>query len=236
MPYIIVEYATGQEMIPFKDDNPTNTYPYITVSIIIANAGVFLLQVFSPNTGQNIAFAYGAIPQNLVHFHSVQPIPVFMTLFTSMFMHGGLMHIGGNMLYLWIFGDNIEDALGHMRFLLFYLFCGVIAAYSHALTDPTSDIPMIGASGAISGVLGAYAILYPAAKVHTLLFFGFFIQVIRVPALIVIGFWAIIQFLSGFLSQDGLRHGGVAWFAHVGGFLAGLIMIKLWLPRRNRRW
>jgi membrane associated rhomboid family serine protease len=223
-------------MIPFKDDNPTRTFPYITLLIIGANILVFVLQAFSSKSGQEIAYSYGAIPYSITSFNSNQPIPVFMTVFTSMFMHGGLLHLGGNMLYFWIFGDNIEDSLGHIRFIFFYLFCGIIAAYSHALTAPGSHVPMIGASGAISGLLGAYALLFPSARVHTLLFFGFFIQVVRIPALIVIGFWAIIQFVSGLMTQGGLPHGGVAWFAHAGGFMAGLLTIKLWLPRRSKRW
>jgi membrane associated rhomboid family serine protease len=181
-------------------------------------------------------YSYGAIPREILSFHSGRPIPAPLTIFTSMFMHGGLMHIGGNMLYFWIFGNNIEDRLGHLRFVLFYLFCGVVAAFAHVLASPGSEIPMIGASGAISGVLGAYLLLFPSARVHTIVFFGFFIQVIRIPALIVIGFWAIIQLVSGLITQGVLHQGGTAWFAHVGGFLAGLVTIKLWLPRRSDTW
>ena len=141
------------------------------------------------------------------------------------------------MLYLWIFGNNIEDMLGHVRFMAFYLLSGVVAAYSHALTEPHSLVPMIGASGAVSGVLGAYFLLFPHARVHTILFFGFFWQLVRVPALIVIGFWAIIQLINGILTEGLLGQGGVAWFAHIGGFLFGLISIKLWLPkRRSQEW
>ncbi|MDA8432298.1 MAG: rhomboid family intramembrane serine protease [Nitrospiraceae bacterium] len=223
-------------MIPYKDDNPTRTTPFVTLLIIAVNVGVFVLQLLSPKDGQQIVYDYGAIPQAILHFHSTQPIPAPLTIFTSMFMHGGLMHIGGNMLYFWIFGNNIEDRLGHLRFLFFYLFCGVVAALAHALSSPGSAIPMIGASGAISGVLGAYLLLFPSARVHTLVFFGFFFQVLRVPALIVIGFWAIIQLVSGLIGQGILHHGGTAWFAHVGGFLVGLATIKLWLPRRSVTW
>jgi membrane associated rhomboid family serine protease len=181
-------------------------------------------------------YAYGAIPKDILSFRSDRPVPAVLTLFTSMFMHGGLLHIGGNMLYFWIFGNNIEDRLGHLRFVFFYLFCGIFAAYAHALSSPHSEVPMIGASGAISGVLGAYLLLFPTARVHTIIFFGFFIQVVRIPALIVIGFWAIIQFVSGLITQGILHQGGTAWFAHVGGFLVGLFTIKLWLPRRNQTW
>ncbi len=223
-------------MIPYKDDNPTKTTPFVTLIIIALNIAVFVLQLLSPRGSQQIAYDYGAIPQYILHFHSDQPIPAPLTIFTSMFMHGGLMHIGGNMLYFWIFGNNIEDRIGHVRFVFFYLFCGVVAAFAHALSAPGSAIPMIGASGAIAGVLGAYLLLFPSARVHTIVFFGFFVQVIRIPALIVIGFWAIIQFVSGLIGQGMLHQGGTAWFAHVGGFLAGLITIKLWLPRRNYTW
>ena len=221
-------------MIPYKDDNPSRTFPLVTISIIGLNILVFIWQVLSPEDGQSIAYSYGAIPHNIISFESNQPIAPALTIFTSMFMHGGLLHLGGNMLYFWIFGNNIEDRLGHLRFALFYLFCGIVSAYSHALASPASVIPMIGASGAVSGVLGAYILLFPKARIHTIVFFGFFIQVIKIPALIVIGFWAIIQFVNGLVAQGALSQGGVAWFAHVGGFIAGLFTIKLWLPRRNK--
>ena len=219
-------------MIPYKDDNPTRTFPFVTVVIVAVNIFVFVLQIMSAKDSQEIVYAYGAIPRDIITLTSGQPIPPVLTIFTAMFMHGGLLHLGGNMLYFWIFGNNIEDRLGHLRFIFFYLFCGVVSVYSYALTAPRSNIPMIGASGAISGVLGAYLLLFPRASVHTLVFFGFFIQVIRIPALIVIGFWAIIQLASG-LASYGTSQGGIAWFAHVGGFLAGLITIKLWMPGRK---
>ncbi len=222
-------------MIPFKDDNPTYTVPFVTIGLIIANIIVFIWEITTPMEGQQIPVLYGAIPHNLITLKSAhQLVSPLASVFTSMFLHGGFFHIGGNMLFLWIFGDNIEDALGHLRFLLFYLFSGVVAAYGNALTDPKSMIPMIGASGAISGVLGAYILLFPRARVHTLLFFGFFWQVVRIPAVIVIGFWIVIQIVSGFISAGDIQHGGVAFFAHVGGFLAGLLTIKLWLPQKIR--
>jgi len=193
--------------------------------------------MLSPAGEKYIVYNYGAIPSDLIAFEKTRLLHPAATLFSSMFMHGGLLHIGGNMLYLWIFGDNIEDSLGHFRFLLFYLVAGIAAAYSHAVLSPSSNIPMIGASGAVSGVLGAYILLFPRAKVKTLIFFGFFVDVVKIPALIVIGFWAIIQFVNGILSQNLLPQGGVAWFAHVGGFLTGLLTIKLWLPKRRiKEW
>jgi membrane associated rhomboid family serine protease len=223
-------------MFPYKDDNPTNTFPFITIGIIALNVIVFLLQLMADVDGKRIVYAYGAIPHNIVSFESTQPIHPLLTIFTSMFMHGGFFHIFGNMLYLWIFGNNIEDRLGHFRFVLFYLFCGIIAALSHTLSAASSGVPMIGASGAVSGVLGAYLLLFPMARVHTIIFLGFFIQSVQIPALIVIGFWAIIQAVNGLLMQGMPSHGGVAWLAHAGGFLAGLITIKLWQLGRSNAW
>jgi rhomboid family protein len=223
-------------VIPFKDDNPTRTFPFVTIAIIVLNVAVFIIQAVSPENSEKIAYSYGAIPYAITHFRSTQPIPPALTILTSMFMHGGLLHIAGNMLYFWIFGNNIEDVLGHVRFIFFYLFCGAIAAYSYAVTAPASTVPMIGASGAISGILGAYLLLFPRARVHTIVFFGIFIQVMQVPALIVIGFWAIIQLVSGLFAEGARAQGGIAWFAHVGGFAIGLLTIKLWLPRRMSKW
>ncbi|MBS4059520.1 MAG: rhomboid family intramembrane serine protease [Bacteroidetes bacterium] len=220
-------------MIPFKDDNPTQTFPYVTIGLIALNCVAFIWQITSPLGINKIAYYYGAIPQNLISFDIVQPIHPVTSIFTSMFLHGGFFHLGGNMLYLWIFGNNIEDALGHIRFLIFYLFSGIVAVYAHTIMDAHSLIPMIGASGAVSGVLGAYLLLFPKAKIYTFLFFVFFWQIVRLPALVVIGFWILIQIVSGIMSQEFEQQGGVAWFAHIGGFLIGLITIKLWLPRKR---
>jgi len=220
-------------LIPYKDDNPTHRLPYVTIGIIISNILIFLLEIISPPGMEKTVYAYGAVPQYILTFEKFQPIHPALTVFTAMFMHGGLFHLGGNMLYLWIFGNNIEDKLGHLRFIIFYIFCGITAAYSHALIDPHSLTPMIGASGAISGILGAYLLLFPRAGVYTLIFLGFFVQVVKIPALIVIGFWAIVQFINGLVSTGLVKQGGVAWFAHIGGFLTGLLTIKLWLPRRK---
>jgi len=223
-------------MFPYKDDNPTATVPFVTIGLIGLNILVFLLQFLSDVDGKRIVYAYGAIPHNIVSFESTQPIHPILTIFTSMFMHGGAFHIFGNMLYLWIFGNNIEDRLGHFRFIIFYLFCGIVAALSHTMTAAGSGVPMIGASGAVSGVLGAYLLLFPMARIHTIIFLGFFVQSVQIPALIVIGFWAIIQVVNGLITQGMGSQGGIAWFAHAGGFLAGLITIKLWQPRRFNAW
>jgi|WetSurMetagenome_2_1015567.scaffolds.fasta_scaffold150628_3 membrane associated rhomboid family serine protease len=223
-------------MIPYKDDNPTILFPFVTIGIIVLNVFVFLLQVTAQSGMRQITYSYGAIPHNLLTLDKTQPLHPMVTVFSSMFMHGGLFHLGGNMLYLWIFGNNIEDKLGHVRFIVFYVFCGIVAAYSYAFMNTESATPMIGASGAISGILGAYLLLFPRANVHTLIFLGFFITTVKIPALIVIGFWAIIQIINGFLSTGLPSTGGVAWIAHIGGFLIGLVTIKLWLPRRMRQW
>jgi membrane associated rhomboid family serine protease len=222
-------------LIPYKDDNPTYSVPYVTIGIIISNIIIFLLEIISPPGMEKTVYAYGAVPQYILTFEKLQPVHPALTVFTAMFMHGGFFHLGGNMLYLWIFGNNIEDKLGHLRFIIFYIFCGIVAAYSHAIIDPHSLTPMIGASGAISGILGAYLLLFPKAGIYNLIFFGFFVQIVKIPALIVIGFWAIVQFINGMVSTGLAKQGGVAWFAHIGGFLIGLLTIKLWLPRRKRR-
>ncbi|MFZ6016731.1 MAG: rhomboid family intramembrane serine protease [Nitrospirota bacterium] len=220
-------------MIPYKDDNPTRTFPFFTIGIIALNIFIFLCEITSTSGMEKVAYTYGAIPHNILTLETDQPVHPLLTIFSAMFMHGGIFHLAGNMLYLWIFGNNIEDRLGHLRFIVFYIFCGIISAYAHVLTESHSTIPMIGASGAVSGILGAYVFLFPHARVHTLIFLGFFVQVIRIPALIVIGFWAIIQLINGLLSKGLWGEGGVAWFAHIGGFLIGLITIKLWLPKKR---
>jgi membrane associated rhomboid family serine protease len=221
-------------MIPFKDDNPTQRFPYITITLITANIAIFMFQVLQPAHQGKIAYAYGAVPHFLLSLKTVQPIHPILTVFSSMFMHGSLLHLGTNMLFLWIFGNNIEDKLGYGKFILFYLLCGLSAAYAHALINPLSTIPMIGASGAVSGILGAYLLLFPYARIHTLIFFIFFIQVVRLPAMFVIGFWIVIQFLNGIISQGSAGHSGIAWFAHIGGFIFGLLTIKLFMKGKRK--
>jgi membrane associated rhomboid family serine protease len=220
-------------MIPYKDDNPTERTPYVTITIIALNVIIHLWSMFS-NTGR-VAHEYGAVPASLLGMGTNQPIHPGLTIFTSMFLHGGLLHLGGNMLYMWIFGNNIEDRLGPVKFILFYLGCGLVAAYSHAIIEPTSTIPMIGASGAVAGVLGAYLLLFPRAGVYTIVIFVFFVKVIRLPALIVIGFWAIIQLVNGVMSAGLPGGGGVAWFAHIGGFVFGVVVIKMLVLNKRRR-
>ena len=209
-------------MIPLKDDNPTSGKPIVTYCVIGLCILIFLIQLSSQSykTGQ-LFYSYGLIPSVLMG-HNQLPmdlyaIPGWLTIFTSMFMHGGFMHLAGNMLYMWIFADNIEDNLGPSKFLLFYLIAGVGAAITQVLMDTQSQVPMIGASGAIGGVLGAYLINYPNARVLVLIPFGFFSQLIKIKALYVLGFWFILQFISS--------GGGVAYAAHIGGFISGIILI-----------
>lgn len=224
-------------MLPLKDENPTRSFPFVNISLIVINVLVFLYEL-SLGRGIKIFFLkYGVIPYEITHFVDIPPVKTFLpwNLFTSMFIHGGFTHIFGNMLYLWIFGDNVEDALGHFRYIIFYLLTGLIASFTHIIFNPNSMVPTVGASGAISGVLGAYFILYPGARVLTLVpdlfFFGLFYRIVRIPALIVLGFWFILQFFYGFLSLPS-GGGGVAWLAHVGGFIAGLLLVRVFLRRR----
>jgi len=221
-------------MFPLHDDNPTEQLPIVTMAIIAVCAAVFAYQFTLPDKpGEAFAFQYGAIPAVVLSQaappHDFASIPATLTLITSMFLHGGWMHLLGNMLYLWIFGNNIEDAMGHLKFAIFYALCGVLAALSHAFTDPSSQIPMVGASGAISAILGAYLLLYPRARVLVLIpppFFG----TTSVPAVLVLGFWFLGQLYSGGLSL-GSHGGGIAFFAHIGGFVAGIALVGIFKHR-----
>lgn len=217
--------------IPLRDENPTSRLPIVTVALIAANAAVFLLQAVVPHGPELAALRFGAVPHNVVHFRALAGaagFPPLLALLTSMFLHGTLFHLLGNMLYLWIFGNNIEDRLGSVRFALFYLVCGVAAALTQVLAEPGSQVPMIGASGAIAGVLGAYWVLFPRARVKTFVFLIFYIDIVPIPAGIVLGLWFLLQILNVGMG------GGVAWFAHVGGFLAGILLIRVAVnpPRR----
>lgn len=222
-------------MIPLHDDNPTTIRPLFTIGFIAINILVFLFQMtLGERSGEIFVFQFGAIPGVVTGQAALPPgleaIPPWLSLFSSMFLHGGFMHIAGNMLYLWIFGNNIEDAMGHVRFVIFYLVSGLAAAVAHIATDPSSRIPMVGASGAISGVLGAYLLLYPHARVLVLVPMGFFTQTLWIPAGYVLGFWIVFQFLNGMIDPG--EGGGVAWFAHIGGFVAGMVLVHPF-KRRN---
>ncbi len=238
-------------MIPIKDYNPTKRFPIITVLLIAANILVFIqdkltghyepLQVETARGMVRInhfigglTAKYAMIPSELTS----EPWTSWYHIFTSMFLHGNWLHIGSNMLFLWIFGNNIEDVLGRFRFIIFYFACGVVAAAGHVISSPHSSIPMIGASGAVAGVMGAYLLLYPHAKVLTLLPIFFFFTFIEVPAFLIIGYWILLQFISAtWINSGESAQGGIAYFAHIGGFLAGIVLLLLlggW-PREKRR-
>ena len=216
---------------PLKDENPTHGPPIVTLSVIAICTLVFFWEVFSGQQGMaRIAYQYGLIPSNFLGLDQLgrnsSGINPTITLFTSMFLHGGWMHLIGNMWFMWIFGNNIEDELGHVRFILFYLVCGLAAAFLQMALNPESTIPMIGASGAISGVLGAYLLLYPRTKILTLIFLGFFITTARIAAGWFLGIWFGLQAFYAFASAPG-DGGGIAFWAHVGGFIAGLGLIMV---------
>lgn len=226
--------------IPLRDENPTSRLPVVTVLIIALNVVIFLYQLFSPEGLQYFVYRMGTIPYEITHFKSLSLVAAHtseqitrlsppLTLIASMFLHGGFLHLLFNMLYLWIFGNNVEDFLGPFRFILFYLIAGLGASLTHIVFNPNSQVPMIGASGAIAGVLGAYLILYPNARVMTFVFLFIFIRIVPIPAAFVLGLWFVLQVLNVGLG------GGVAWFAHIGGFLVGLGLIKLVTRRRRPR-
>jgi len=225
-------------MIPLKDDNPTSSRPVVTYFLIGICVVIFLMQLGSQSykTGQ-LFYSYGLIPSVLMG-HDQLPmdlyaVPAYLTIFTSMFMHGGFMHLIGNMLYMWIFADNIEDSLGPKKFIIFYLLSGIGAATAQILMDTHSQVPMVGASGAIGGVLGAYLINHPNARVLVLIPFGFFSQLIKIKALYVLGFWFVLQFInSAMMSSQG---GGVAYAAHIGGFVSGVVLILFFNKRIKRK-
>jgi membrane associated rhomboid family serine protease len=224
-------------VIPLRDDNPSGTPQIVTIVFIVMCVLVFLWQLsFGAQGGQRIVYALGVVPASLLGQGQLPPelslVAPWMTVFTSMFMHGGWMHLIGNMLYLWIFGDNVEDSMGHGRFVAFYLLCGIAAVLAQALPDPASTIPMIGASGAISGVLGAYLLLYPHARVLVAIPLGFLLHTMRIPAGLVLVLWFGLQLLSSAMAQPG--QGGVAFRAHIGGFIAGMILVPIFKQRRVR--
>jgi membrane associated rhomboid family serine protease len=219
-------------MIPLKDDNPTRTVPFVTLALIVANSLVFLWELsLAPGRQQEAILSLAVVPSELSRIGSLGTGALLyngMTLVTAMFLHGSILHVAGNMLYLWIFGNNIEDVMGHVRFAIFYLLCGLAATLTQVAATPASRAPMIGASGAIAGVLGAYLILFPTARVLTLFYLIVFVRVVPVPAVIILGVWFLLQLVSA----GEFAPGGVAWFAHIGGFVTGLALI---VPFRRRR-
>ncbi|PYR74010.1 MAG: rhomboid family intramembrane serine protease [Acidobacteria bacterium] len=216
-------------MIPLRDIIPSRTTPVVTISLIAVNILVFIYELSLGRDVDAFTLYYGLVPAAFS----------WVAVFTSMFLHGGFMHVAGNMLYLWIFGDNVEDRMGHGRFLVFYLLCGVAAALAQTITAPDSVVPMVGASGAIAGVMGAYFVLYPRSRIVTLIPIFFFFQVVEVPAILFLGIWFVMQFLSGVgsivSSVPGGSMGGIAFWAHIAGFIAGISGVVVFRrPERQR--
>uniref|UniRef100_A0A831XFH6 Rhomboid family intramembrane serine protease n=1 Tax=Geobacter metallireducens TaxID=28232 RepID=A0A831XFH6_GEOME len=233
-------------MIPLKDYNPTRRFPLVSVAFIVLNIIAFILDRLSGHyepllietarglvrTRQfvgGLSADYALVPAALTS----HPLLAWPTMFSSMFLHGNWLHIGSNMLYLWIFGNNVEDVLGRVRFIVFYFGCGIAAALAQVASAPGADIPMVGASGAVAGVMGAYLLLFPHARILTLVPIIFFFTFIEVPAFIIIGYWVLIQFLNANWLGGGEMQGGVAYFAHIGGFVAGVLF--LWMTGTGRR-
>jgi len=230
-------------VFPYKDENPTELTPVATVSLIVVNllAWVFVQGMGAAQPLAGSVCQLGLIPGELLGsappgtavplgdgLHCVLTgEPHWWTLLSSMFMHGGWFHILGNMWFLWVFGNNIEDSMGHVRFVVFYLLSGVAAAATQMFLNPTSVVPMVGASGAISGVMGGYVLLYPRVRVHTLVTLGFFVTTVALPAYVMLGYWFLLQLLMGTVGALAQMEGGVAFWAHVGGFVAGLVLVKL---------
>ncbi len=235
-------------MVPLRDDNPTRITPYVTYGLIIANVLVFLYELtLAPPELEHVVRVWAVVPRELTASWSgtatMHPVPEWLTLFSSQFLHGGFLHLGGNMLFLWIFGNNVEESLGHVKYLLFYLACGVLAALTQWFFSADSPVPSLGASGAIAGVMGAYILKYPNAKVLTLIPLGFILAPIRISAIFFLGFWFVQQALYGLISLNapmniGMQGGGIAYWAHAGGFVFGAILGPLLglfsdTPRRN---
>ena len=220
-------------MLPIHDRIPTRRFPIVTISLIVINVMVFLFEMLLLGGGgepalNNAIYLFGVVPSRVT---ANLGLMTWVTFVTSMFLHGGVMHILGNMLYLWIFGNNVEDVMGPFWFTLFYFACGFAASGAQVLASLGSNVPGIGASGAIAGVLAAYLIFFPKAKVETLIFLGYFVAIRALPALVVLGFWFVLQLFNGVLSLGAAQTGGVAFFAHIGGFVAGLVLALPWLGK-----
>jgi membrane associated rhomboid family serine protease len=221
--------------IPLKDLNPRRTFPIVNTALILINVAVFIYQyTLPPRVFKAFMLANATIPARFpAWLHGHAPLEAaFLPLLTSMFLHAGIAHIAGNMLFLWIFGDNVEDFYGHFTYLVFYLFCGIGSGLLHVAFNMSSAVPALGASGAISGVMGAYLILYPRSQVLTLVF----VFLVPIPAVVILGVWFVMQFLSAFSSLGAVTSGGVAWWAHVGGFLLGMLITVIARSGRSARW
>lgn len=225
-------------MIPLRDTNPRYTFPIVNYTLITVNVLVFLFQISLGKNFESFIYTFGLVPYRLteqIQFFDLG-LRTFLPVFSSMFMHGGWMHLIGNMLFLHIFGDNVEDRIGHIKYLAFYLLSGIGAAMSQYFINPYSEIPMVGASGAIAGVLGAYIVMFPRAKVLTLVPIFYFIQFVELPAYIFLGIWFLMQMLSGVMMLGiASDAGGVAWWAHIGGFVTGLLLLSIFRKRKIYR-
>jgi membrane associated rhomboid family serine protease len=229
------------EMIPLRDDVPAKRYPVVTVLLILANIAVFAYELTLPAAElKRFIHQFGIVPSAMRSLEgppSMLALGLPASLLTATFLHGGFMHLVGNMWFLWIFGDNVEDRMGPLRFLVFYLTCGVVAGISHIAVNPESALPSIGASGAVAGVLGAYLVSFPFARVLTLVPLLLIWPILELPAILVLGFWFLVQLLNGTaaIAATSETMGGVAWWAHIGGFVAGVLLIGLFARRRGRR-
>ena len=228
-------------MLPFRDYNSSRSFPLLTLSLIALNTLVYFHMQSLALQGDHVLAHFEhrmtMVPAGVLGYATVNSLqPAWLTIFTSMFLHAGFLHLAGNMLFLWIFGNNVEDIMGKMRYLVFYLLCGVIAAAAQIAANPHSVIPVLGASGAISGVLGAYLVRFPRAQVDTCIFIFIYFTVVRLPAIVVLGLWFLMQLLMGATSLLGNpNQGGVAFWAHIGGFVAGMILVNLFaFPARER--
>lgn len=221
-------------MLPIRDANPASRFPVVTVGLIVVNLLFFFYQQFLilAGTYEQAIFQLALIPYEVTNAFSAA---VAVDLVRSMFLHGGWLHLLGNMLYLWLFGDNVEDVMGPLRFIIFYLVAGLVASFAQIVIHPNSQIPIVGASGAIAGVLGAYVVRFPRARVLTVIFLGYFIRLTEIRAFWVLGFWFVLQLFSGVLSFGVQTGGGVAYFAHIGGFVAGVVLVWLFAPRKMER-
>jgi membrane associated rhomboid family serine protease len=229
-------------MIPIRDKNPSGTFPYVTIGIIVVNVSIFLYEISLGPELSMFLEQYGVVPLKVKHFSKASDLTIMNTFFpfiSSTFLHGGFVHLIGNMWFLWIFGDNIEDKLGHFKYLTFYVVCGIIASSVHVLLNSQSNMPCIGASGSIAGVLGAYMVTFPYARIITVIPIFIFLQIIELPAIVVLGFWFVIQFFNGAASiTSSTSGGGVAWWAHIGGFASGIIIfyiIRILFVRTSRK-
>lgn len=224
-------------MIPIKDINPSSSTPLATVFIIVTCVVVFIYEILLGPYNTVFLKMFGLIPYEIIHGVDIpppDPITPYGNLISYQYLHGGFLHIFGNMLFLWIFGDNVEDYFGSFKYLIFYTLCGIVAALLQAVVYPNANIPLIGASGAISGVLGAYLLLFPKAGIVTLIFLFFFIDIVVIPAAAWIVIWFLLQFTSALISINHSGMGGVAWFAHVGGFFTGIVLTILIGPRKGK--